>query len=1013
MVLNTVSVGTAVAPVVVQTLIAHYIKRGSRKEKPTAHISYDEGLSLIRKFLIYASHHTVEDIQRFTSQWVPHPPYVKVDEISIPAEYITDAATEITLDLGRHGGIEKVGGREWWQWRRPGSELKAEWIETRADYQERMRSGGESKRVMLYVHGGAYFFGSTDEHRYQMQRHARKLKARVFAPRYRLSPQFPFPCGLFDCLAAYLYLLSVQDPTTIILAGDSAGGGMVLSMLTIMRDSGIPLPAGAILISPWVDLTHSFPSVAEDNPLDYIPAQGFHQRPSRAWPPPNADDMRAIEEGLVNNLVKKERKTSSRQSETDAVQGFRVDSHPPSGTQDNTAAGASHPKGTRVQSIPGSTPDLSVMIDGELVVIKDQIQMYTTNQLIAHPLVSPALQPSLGGLPPLLILTGGGEMLRDEQIYIAHKAANPAQYPSRDAFLDANPHNNARSQISKYKPTDVQLQVWDDLCHVAPTLSFTRPAKYMYRSIAQFGAWALARAQKTEIEILDDDDVSIISKSSDSSEDAKEATPSESTEQVGKAGDPLPPFKNHMIRQRIDRHGNIFPLAPASELPACKMSPAEIGVIKPGPVQKWMAVKKTWDTKYASEKRKVQKNRAKEISKGYETFGPHDVPPPSALAGRRVQGVAVKREEGKKRSWGMSMWSGWGSKHDKLTMDREAEADKYDQKPDTTVTSAEDGAGARDVNDTITEAGRRHPIMMDGELRGSSRERSRRRKVLDENQTEESGADELFDENTPMARYSAMQQAARNSDNFMAERNTTVMHGQLSGTPAPEFDDGGGLNIPEILIRSPTIERNNEEGVERYNSEGEEMRRPTAHGIAFPFAMAMGGEGVDGVMKDGVRQRNARNGVSGRHANASTESLISVRSGLSEGHDWHFDDKEGYVQVKREEGKEEGKGNDFLGVEPETGMDSSSGVESGGEGLSENEGQGGLGLLGGVDRIMKGKGKDVDRGLEPEMEKETETDGKTDVNGVSPCLSAVGGQSRPKIDRFFSAQEVQTEVDEG
>lgn len=46
---------------------------------------------------------------------------------------------------------------------------------------------------------------------------------------YRLSPQFPFPCGLHDCLAAYLYLLTLQDPTEIILAGDSAGGGMVLS----------------------------------------------------------------------------------------------------------------------------------------------------------------------------------------------------------------------------------------------------------------------------------------------------------------------------------------------------------------------------------------------------------------------------------------------------------------------------------------------------------------------------------------------------------------------------------------------------------------------------------------------------------------------------------------------------------------------------------------------------------------------------------------------------------------
>lgn len=52
--------------------------------------------------------------------------------------------------------------------------------------------------------------------------------------RYRLAPQFPFPCGLQDCLAAYLYLLTVQDPSHIILAGDSAGGGMLLRYVSYM-----------------------------------------------------------------------------------------------------------------------------------------------------------------------------------------------------------------------------------------------------------------------------------------------------------------------------------------------------------------------------------------------------------------------------------------------------------------------------------------------------------------------------------------------------------------------------------------------------------------------------------------------------------------------------------------------------------------------------------------------------------------------------------------------------------
>lgn len=293
-------------------------------------------------------------------------------------------------------------------------------------------------------------------------------------------------------------------------------------MLVIMRDRGIPLPAGAVLISPWVDLTHSFPSVAGDNPLDYIPPYGFLQRPSPSWPPPNSDDMLAIEEGLVKKLVTQDGGSHPQESEADAVQGFHVDNNPPPGTQnDNAATGTVTNDGTGpdANTVPGPRHNLSIMIDGKLVEIKDQIQMYASNQLISHPLVSPILQPSLGGLPPLLIMVGGGEMLRDEQIYLAHKAANPSKYPPGDAFLDESPHDHNRNQVNRWKPTDVQLQVWDDLCHVAPTLSFTRPAKYMYRSIAQFGAWALARAQKTEIEILDDDDVSVISRSSTDDED--------------------------------------------------------------------------------------------------------------------------------------------------------------------------------------------------------------------------------------------------------------------------------------------------------------------------------------------------------------------------------------------------------------------------------------------------------------------------------------------------------------
>jgi acetyl esterase/lipase len=341
-----------------------YLNRKPLKQRTTAHLSYDEGLHLIRTFLEFASRHTVEELQAFTSQWVPNPQWVKVDVVKISDDYLSRSAQLIQDQLGPDD-IAQVGGRQWWQWRRPKSSLEAEWIEMRSHYTERKAANDPGRRVMLYAHGGAYFFGSVDEHRYQMQRHARKLKARVFAPKYRLAPQFPFPCGLQDCLASYLYLLSVQEPSTIILAGDSAGGGMVMSMLCVLRDQGIPLPAGGILISPWVDLTHSFPSVAADSPFDYIPQSGFHHKPSRAWPPPNEDDVARLR-GEVDK----------RSNEAKVADGVTASSQEQNGSKlGGTDATNADRLGDPVGDNKRSAKYLSVMIDGELVEIKDQIQV--------------------------------------------------------------------------------------------------------------------------------------------------------------------------------------------------------------------------------------------------------------------------------------------------------------------------------------------------------------------------------------------------------------------------------------------------------------------------------------------------------------------------------------------------------------------------------------------------------------------------------------------------------------
>ncbi|THY42899.1 alpha/beta-hydrolase [Aureobasidium pullulans] len=704
MVLSTLGVAADVTP--------SYLNRKPLKGKPTAHVSYHEGLRLIRQFLAYASQHTVEDIQAFTGQWVPTPTWVKLEEVSISDAHLERSAELVKAQLGP-AGLQRVGGQEWWQWRRSEIALKGEWIEMRQDYNDRMAADNKSDRVILYVHGGAYYFGSVDEHRYQMQRHARKLKARLFAPRYRLAPQFPFPCGLHDCIAAYLHVIEHCHPSTVLLGGDSAGGGMVINMLVTLRDQGIPLPAGALLLSPWVDLTHSFPSVAGEGNFDYIPANGFHHRPSMAWPPPNANDLRELKSPQIDSPRKS--KEEKKKLEREATMGFSVNDIP---KDDGNFASAQHPGATRprAKSVPGGE-HLTIELDGKMIELTDQIQMYTTNDMLAHPMVSPVMQPSLGGLPPLLIQTGGGELLRDEQIYIAHKAANPSAYlPSKKVMDEFDPN---REVLDKYPPTHVVLQVWDDLCHVPHTLSFTRPAKYMYRSVAQFGAWALARAQDQAITILDDDAISIISTQSSHESDANSSsedvdrgrsvdkrfpdalgtpirahTVSTASGSVGKAGDPLPPFQGHMVRQRVDRHGVTYPLAAVSDLPCLKLDPNTIGMIKPGPVRKWIAKKADWDVKYGKDKRSIQKQRIKEMAEGYDTFGPGEVPPPTALAGRRKKDMPSQKSR-KGKSWGLAMWSGWGSKHDEDTIGREQ---KVNRAPTQSVVLPEAGAAIPKVD---------------------------------------------------------------------------------------------------------------------------------------------------------------------------------------------------------------------------------------------------------------------------------------------------------------------------
>lgn len=125
--------------------------------------------------------------------------------------------------------------------------------------------------TLLYFHGGGYVVGSTISHRHIVSRIALAAKARVLSVDYALAPENPFPAAVKDAVKAYRWLLDQgQKPEQIALAGDSAGGGLAAATLLAAREEGLPLPAGAALISPWSDLTcatGSYETRAEADPM--------------------------------------------------------------------------------------------------------------------------------------------------------------------------------------------------------------------------------------------------------------------------------------------------------------------------------------------------------------------------------------------------------------------------------------------------------------------------------------------------------------------------------------------------------------------------------------------------------------------------------------------------------------------------------------------------------------------------------------------------------------------------
>jgi len=150
------------------------------------------------------------------------------------------------LTVGRLG-IPKLTSRK--AVRITGAPFEAEWV---------CHDDKPKKRVILYLPGGAYILRMPNTHAGMVSRLCRLADAKALMVYYRLAPEHPFPACVEDSLRAYKWLLKKgYAPEQIVIAGDSAGGGLTLSTLLAIRDAGLPVPACAYMLSPLLDVSDS------------------------------------------------------------------------------------------------------------------------------------------------------------------------------------------------------------------------------------------------------------------------------------------------------------------------------------------------------------------------------------------------------------------------------------------------------------------------------------------------------------------------------------------------------------------------------------------------------------------------------------------------------------------------------------------------------------------------------------------------------------------------------------
>jgi acetyl esterase/lipase len=166
-----------------------------------------------------------------------------------------------------------------------------------------------SRLTVIHFHGGGYCVGSARMVRSWAAYLSAQAGCRVVLPEYRLAPEHPYPAALEDARAVTDELLRETAPGSVVLSGDSAGGGLALALLMSMRDEGKDLPAGCILLSPWLDLGRDRRAVADLVRRDVLLSPGWLEACARAyadssaWSDPLVSPLCAPHSGLPPLLI--------------------------------------------------------------------------------------------------------------------------------------------------------------------------------------------------------------------------------------------------------------------------------------------------------------------------------------------------------------------------------------------------------------------------------------------------------------------------------------------------------------------------------------------------------------------------------------------------------------------------------------------------------------------------------------------------------------------------------------